>query len=142
MTGEQDRKGMVKITVMTLAQRRVATTPMREPGVGQKISKEVWVYPERYDRTNGKGAWKRHKEQLRQESAARTAAWQKLSPQQQLARLDAANLPATKQRARIAAAIAKGQEKTPEEKQVAKKARTEEAAKKLIEQRSKKTGVV
>jgi len=48
------------------------------------------------------------KTRRRQEAAARNGAWQAMSPEHQLADLDARGLTATKQRARIEKAIKKG----------------------------------
>jgi len=55
-----------------------------------------------------KGIAKADKEQRRLDGEARNKAWQAMSPEHQLADLDARGLKATKQRARIQAQIDKG----------------------------------
>ena len=52
-----------------------------------------------------------NKKLRREEAAVRNAAWQAMSPEHQLADLDARGLTAKKQRARIEKAIKKGESK-------------------------------
>lgn len=93
----------VSVEVQKFAKRRFDEVPPRAPGDGRRVSATVLVYPETLTKFTGRGSKARRKAQLTQESRERAAAWQKLTPQQQLERLPQGG--ANKQRARIQRAI-------------------------------------
>lgn len=55
-----------------------------------------------------RGIARANKEERRRDAESRNAAWRSMSPEHQLADLDARGMTATKQRARIQAAMKKG----------------------------------